>query len=125
MFCDSSGHVAGNGENLHLRPVTYQMDANQVFVKRIIRPGTVLGLCIKWMKIYFREENHAFWNSSGHTAGDAEILHSRPVMHRMGETHVFLKRLMHSGIVLCIRLGLLISCIQGWLCINQMEILFS
>ena len=54
-----------------------------------MRSGTVLGIwlgmpksCIqgqfltKSMKILFRRGNHAFWDSSEHLAGDAEILHS-------------------------------------------------
>ena len=78
------------------RPVIYQIDEIHVFMKRIMCSGTVLGirlwmlksciqgqLCIKWVKSCFRGEIHTSWDSSGHTAEDVEIPHSRQVMYQI------------------------------------------
>ena len=69
--------------------------------------------------------NHEFWGSSGRTAGDAEILHSKPGVYQMDENRVFVERIMRSGTALGIRLGMLKSHIQGQLCIKLMKIVFS
>ena len=53
-----------------------------------------------------------FWDSFGNTAGVAEIMHSRPVMYQMDENHVSVKRIMRSGTVVGIRLGMLKSYIR-------------
>ena len=73
-------------------------------------------LCIKWMS--FREKNDAFCDSSGQMAGDAEILHSKPLMNQMDENRIFVQEIMRSGTVLVTRLGM-------QLCTKWMNIVFS
>ena len=41
-----------------------------------------------------------FWDSSGNTTEDVEILPSKLVMHQMDENRVFVKRIMRSRAVL-------------------------
>ena len=80
----------------------YQMDENRVYVKRIMRSETVLGIQL-----------------------DAEILHSIPGMYEMDENDVFVKSITRSGTVLGIRLEVLKSSIQCQLCIKWMKLVLS
>ena len=124
----SSGHTARDAEIIYSRPVMYKMDEFPWKEWCVLRQFWANGwgcwnvafkasyLSNGWKSCFLN--NHKFWSSSGRTAWDAEILHSKPVMNQMDENRIFVQKIMRSGTALGIRLGM-------QLCIKWVNIVFS
>ena len=109
-----SGHTAGDAEIWHPRLVMYQMDENRVYLNRIMRSGTVLGVwlwivksCMQY-QLFIKLLNIVFSSRESYVlahicmGGCWNPGFKASYVYQMDENHVFVKRIMRSGTVLVI-----------------------